>query len=576
MGKVWVCDDEPSARFPVFTRGNIGEVFGDAVSPLTWTTLGVWALERGWREGYYETGLFTEDEFKPLGQAEILACFGGYLYINMSVLRMVAVRVPGVSMEAIDRSAFGDYPDVPPYRPDPRDRNAERTAQMSAWLASLFTVDPLPPTDANQMRIDALRARQLDLASLTDAELLEHFRSHIDELRIVWKRHVLNSSGANVLTSLIGQICQGIGATALASKVTAALGEVDSARQSFELWDLSRIVQASIVLTAAFDQGIDNLLERLRSTDDPGVRNFLAQWDGFIGRWGFIGPSAYELRSPTYRSEPSIPLRMLDRARRAPDSSAPAVRAAAGAAEREVAIEEIARRLASAPDLRQQFLAAARSDSNYLAARERSKLHCAVVIDAARAPVRELGRRLVERGLLSRWEDVLLVTNAEADDFIVHPASYVALIRERAAQLRVLQSKEPPFVFEGAPPPLSAFKDRAGGEVEPAAGGAQLTGIGVSPGRYTGRAHVVTSLAADSELEPGEIIVAPITDASWGPLFVAAGAVVVETGAMISHAAIVARELGIPAVASLTGATRLIRNGTMITVDGSAGTVLVH
>jgi pyruvate,water dikinase len=52
--------------------------------------------------------------------------------------------------------------------------------------------------------------------------------------------------------------------------------------------------------------------------------------------------------------------------------------------------------------------------------------------------------------------------------------------------------------------------------------------------------------------------------------------VVVETGAMISHAAIVARELGIPAVASLTGATRLIRNGTMITVDGSAGTVLVH
>jgi pyruvate,water dikinase len=447
---------------------------------------------------------------------------------------------------------------------------------VSAWLASLFTVDPLPPTDVNQVRIDALRTRRLDLPSLTDARLLEHFRSHIDELRIVWKQHVLNSSGANVLTGLIGGICQSVGATSLASKVTAALGDVDSARQSFELWDLSRIVQASTVLAAAFDRGVDGILERLRSMDDPSVRDFLAQWDAFIERWGFFGPNAYELRSPTFRSEPAIPLRMLDRTRRAPDSSAPAVRATAIAAEREAAIEDIARRLAGAPDVRDQFLAAARSDPSYLAARERSKLHCAFVIDAARAPLRELGRRLVERGLLSRWADVLLLTNGEADDFIVHPASYVALIRERAAQLGVLQSKEPPFVFEGAPPPLSAFKDRNAGKVEPAAAGAQLTGIGVSPGRYTGRAHVVTSLTADSELEPGEIIVAPITDASWGPLFLAAGAVVVETGAVISHAAIVSRELGIPAVASLTDATRLIRNGAMITVDGSAGTVIVH
>jgi pyruvate,water dikinase len=98
MGKLWVCDDEPSTRFPVFTRGNIGEVFGRPVSPLTWTTLGVWALERGWREGYCQMGLFTADEFKPLGQAEVLACFGGYLYINMSVLRVLAMRIPGMTV----------------------------------------------------------------------------------------------------------------------------------------------------------------------------------------------------------------------------------------------------------------------------------------------------------------------------------------------------------------------------------------------------------------------------------------------------------------------------------------------
>jgi pyruvate,water dikinase len=80
----------------------------------------------------------------------------------------------------------------------------------------------------------------------------------------------------------------------------------------------------------------------------------------------------------------------------------------------------------------------------------------------------------------------------------------------------------------------------------------------------------------DSDLEPGEVIVAVTTDASWGPLFLAAGAVVVETGAAISHAAIVSRELGIPAAVSVTGATQRIREGASITVDGNAGTVTVH
>ncbi|MCC7546622.1 MAG: pyruvate, water dikinase [Burkholderiales bacterium] len=77
-------------------------------------------------------------------------------------------------------------------------------------------------------------------------------------------------------------------------------------------------------------------------------------------------------------------------------------------------------------------------------------------------------------------------------------------------------------------------------------------------------------------MEPGEVIVAAVTDSSWGPLFLTAGAVVVETGATVSHAAIVARELGIPAVVSVPGATRRIPDGAMLTVDGNSGAVIVH
>ena len=85
-----------------------------------------------------------------------------------------------------------------------------------------------------------------------------------------------------------------------------------------------------------------------------------------------------------------------------------------------------------------------------------------------------------------------------------------------------------------------------------------------------------TDPADPGALEPGDVLVAPITDPAWTPLFLAAAAVVVDVGAQQSHAAIVARELGIPAVVSVEGASHTIPDGTTITVDGTRGTVTVH
>jgi pyruvate,water dikinase len=76
-------------------------------------------------------------------------------------------------------------------------------------------------------------------------------------------------------------------------------------------------------------------------------------------------------------------------------------------------------------------------------------------------------------------------------------------------------------------------------------------------------------------LEPGEILVAPLTDPAWTPLFVPAAAVVVDVGAQVSHAIIVSRELGIPCVVSVTGASQRIPDGTMVVVDGDSGTVTI-
>jgi pyruvate,water dikinase len=92
----------------------------------------------------------------------------------------------------------------------------------------------------------------------------------------------------------------------------------------------------------------------------------------------------------------------------------------------------------------------------------------------------------------------------------------------------------------------------------------------------TGRARVITDVQDAMTLDPGDILVTASADPSWTPLFLVAGAVVVNTGTPNSHAVIVSRELGIPCVPSVVGATLRVPDGATVTVDGNAGTVTVH
>jgi phosphoenolpyruvate synthase/pyruvate phosphate dikinase len=102
-----------------------------------------------------------------------------------------------------------------------------------------------------------------------------------------------------------------------------------------------------------------------------------------------------------------------------------------------------------------------------------------------------------------------------------------------------------------------------------------LSGAPASAGVARGRARVVTDPGNIADFQPGEILVAPQTDPSWTPLFMVSAGVVVGTGSMASHAMIVSRELGIPCVAGVQGATLRIADGAVIEVDGSTGSVTV-
>jgi pyruvate,water dikinase len=169
----------------------------------------------------------------------------------------------------------------------------------------------------------------------------------------------------------------------------------------------------------------------------------------------------------------------------------------------------------------------------------------------------------------------MMLLAAELDDYVASPDSFTSVIAERLRGYRELFDLEPPFIIAKDLKPLTEWPRHSRTGPAPAAAGDVLQGIGGSAGSYAGRVRVVNDLHQADALEPGEVLVAPLTDAAWTPLFLVAGAVVVNMGSLNSHAVVVSRELGIPCVLSVTDATRRLADGSQVTVNGSDGTVSV-
>ncbi len=245
------------------------------------------------------------------------------------------------------------------------------------------------------------------------------------------------------------------------------------------------------------------------------------------------------------------------------------------AAAREEAIPRILAAVEDDPEVHGQLAAALAAAPVFLAGRERTKTNIIRLVNEMRVGSHALGRRMVERGYYASPTSGSMLSDDELDDFLDDPLPWVDTIREREAQYARLFDLEPPFVFAGEVPPLPTWEERDTAPT-PRASGTVLEGIPGCPGQATGRARVVLDPADPGALEPGDILIAPITDPAWTPLVVPAAAVVVDVGAQLSHAVIVSRELGIPCVVSVTGGTRSIPDGATVTVDGTSGTVTIH
>jgi rifampicin phosphotransferase len=567
----WIIDTVASTRYPVYTRLNANDVMADPITPLGASLVWVPEVLPGWAVGNVRLNAFTPEEMSPDPFPPVAGFFYGYLYIDQTYVRITGIRA-GIGSDAIDAAIFS-HPNPPPHQSSPSDVNEELSASIGARMQWTLTTATFPEVEEERELADRVRAERPDLHTTSNEVLITLARAAAPLQRIMWGRgYVIASNqsamGPGVINSLVGNEDP-----SLATRLIGNAGDVDSALPSFALWDLSRVVRADAGLTAAFDAGDEGLLDRLRK-EHPG---FGTRFDVFVREFGYRGPSEWDIGVHTWETQPELPLSLIGRLRLLDDDASPALRIQERSADAAAALQQALTILGSNEEAVQTLHLAIASARRFAAWRERGKTSAVKVIHEVRAPLFELGRRLTAQGELDHPQQVFMALESELDLLATHATALRDTLRERERQWRELFDIEvPTFVVAGQPmTPLADLPRKSARETVTVKPGDVLAGAPASAGVARGRARVVTSTSQIAAFEPGEILVAPQTDPSWTPLFMVAAGVVVNVGALISHAMIVSRELGIPCVAGVGDATLRIPDGTLLEVDGSSGKVTV-
>ena len=330
------------------------------------------------------------------------------------------------------------------------------------------------------------------------------------------------------------------------------------------LWSLSVEVRADPASrTALLGRSPADLAARYRAGALPApLQSGLAT---FLSRYGFRSIGEIDIGVPRWSEDPTHILGALaNYARLDDDALAPDAQFARGEREAEAMVASLLAR-AHGPRrlLLRFFLGRLRL---LIGSREAPKFHLIrLIATPARDLLRAAGADLAADGRLAGADDVFFLTLPEARRAVAGEDLRPIVAERREAFARERARRHVPRVL---------LSDGADAEAALVTVGDGLRGSPASPGVVTGTARVIRS-PQGARLEPGEVLVAPSTDPGWTPLFLTAGALVMEMGGMMSHGAVVAREYGIPAVVGIAGATERIATGQRVTVDGSAGTVRV-
>ncbi len=559
----------------VWSNLNVGEALPGVATPFTWSILSGFS-DLGFRRAFGALGCVVPKD------AELVGNFRGRIYLNMSEFFAIASQVPGLSPKVLLSLGGGD--------------EAERLEIDHAGVGSAGFWARLPMTTTryvrenfrltervavfeDEFRQDVRRIESIDFRLLSATAL---HRTLVDVERMLdASGQVLLNVYGNLLASVVA--LRGLVNVAHSAKrsghgeadavmrdLLTGLLDVDSAGPGVALWRIAEVARRDPPALAYLGSKEPS---DLRVSEIPAGPTRLV-FEEFLDQYGDRGAREAEIAEPRWREDPTLPfatvrMHLRTTADAAPVSGSGALRGPGLAPERQREVRARAEaRLASAVP----FFARAPISrllslvQHFVRLRERLRGHVVKVLGLFRAVALDASRRMLalEPGVgdggafFLGIEELHAVLRGEAH-------GVASLIQSRRLQFeRDRVMPDPPDTFVGFPPPIAELD-----------GSSELRGVGASSGRAIGRARVLKSSHEASALEAGEILVSHHADVGWSPLFLAAGALVTDLGGALSHASVVAREFGLPAVVNVKVGTRVIATGDMLEVDGDRGLVRV-
>lgn len=543
--------------------------------PVTWQTpedaQGFWLLER----------MHWPDPLPPLDYEVMRDAHEQFTWAfeNYGVPLQYDVRYINYRWYFAVRPSIQDHEEIPVRM----QAGTEQIVAAASRLQELWTEEWLPEVKSHLAYWEAF-----DLESASMAELLEHLDETVSRHKRVWQIHFLQTFPVYMAIDEFDELYSDLFGNDKGLEAYRLLQGFENKTVEIgrTLWQLSREALASDTLRECLEQNdIDDVVPALRESEEG--RQFLAKFQQFLDEYGQRGEKLGVSFSSWMEDPADALMELLDYVHQ-PDLDFDADRTAL-ASERERHVEEALARLEGYPQsVRDRFRSSLRQaqQATIISEDHTYWIDFRSIYEMRRVFV-EMGRRFAQSGVLDDIADVFFLTIPEIHETArqLPSLSRSELIAQRKTELAHFNTVSAPPALgtppDGPPPddPLSRTVGKFFGA--PPSGPEQENGIVVlrggsgSPGSTRGIARVIHSLSESTKLSEGEILVAPTTAPAWTPLFATAAAVVTDTGGVLSHCAVVAREYGIPAVVGTGASTAVIKDGQIIEVDGDNGVVRI-
>ncbi|MBP8305141.1 MAG: hypothetical protein KBE04_13560 [Phycisphaerae bacterium] len=559
----------------VWTNLNTGEVMPDVMTPVTWSMIRSLFLP------------FFQSVFDLVGadisRGAVVGLMGGRVYFNINTGLAAARPFTDPARLAAANSLFGgeqirsfELGEFDIGEEDLPDLGFSWPRYILSWprLACALLTHSSARGDRARARVHAHSdaVRRLDLSHMSEAELgmtfctsLRQFTRGLNLLYLVTSLPALQVFDRACRKWLGDQDLR------LAYRLMAAQGGMADTEAGLDLWRLAERAHADGETEGLLLAGEpwSELRGRLMRTGRG--RAFLEAWDRFMTEHGHHARGELEFYNARWSERPDYCLGLVCHYLRAIDAISPVENHRRLALEREELVRRCRWRLRN-PVRRALFSWSLRRAGKLAVDRENWKNELVRLLAALRQVLLVLGQRLEQAGVLTHAEDVFFLEVSEIEALSqgrVDPGVRQRIL-ERRAEYERNKTFTPPPVVVGPFDPGRHGQFRIDTDVK------ELKGIAVSPGVASGRARVILRTDDRQHVEAGEILVAPFTDPAWTPYFLPAAGVVMDQGGVLSHGAIIAREYGIPAVVNVGPASRIIRTGQRIRVDGDRGVVTIE